>query len=469
MYLYNSATHKKEEFKTHTPGRVEMYTCGPTVYHFAHIGNLRSYIMEDVLEKFLRWSGYDVNRVMNITDVGHLTSDADEGEDKMLKGARREHKTVMEIAQFYTDAFFADCKKLNIKYPDVVQPATGLIDDYIRIISRLLEKGYAYVAGGNVYFDTSKLERYYVFNDHNEEDLAVGVREGVEEDPNKRNKNDFVLWFTKSKFEDQALKWDSPWGVGYPGWHIECSGISLKYNGEYLDLHCGGVDNAFPHHTNEIAQSESYLGHPWCPQWFHVHHLNTSDGKMSKSKGEFLTVSLLEQKGYDPLAYRYFCLQSHYRKALVFTWENLDNAKAAYDKLVARVAALSGEGTVDEGAVERFKNDFLEAVGNDLNTSLGVTALYDVLKAGVNDATKRATLDSFDQVLGLELLSHADALKAQQAAPVEGAEEIEALIAKRLEAKRAKNWAEADAIRDQLRAMGVEIKDGKDGTTWTRI
>ena len=469
MKIYNSATHTKEEFVPHEPGKVSMYTCGPTVYHFAHIGNLRSYIMEDVLEKLLRYAGYDVTRVMNITDVGHLASDADTGEDKMLKGAQREHKTVMEIAQFYTDAFFADCKKLNIKYPDVVQPATGMIGDYIKVISSLIDRGYAYFAGGNVYFDTSKLEKYYVFNDHDEEDLAVGVREGVEEDANKRNKNDFVLWFTKSKFEDQALKWDSPWGVGYPGWHIECSCISMKYLGEHLDIHCGGIDNAFPHHTNEIAQSESYLGHPWCRQWFHVHHLNTNSGKMSKSSGEFLTVSLLEEKGYDPLVYRFFCLQSHYRKGLVFSWENLDNAKAAYDKLVARVAALSGEGTVDEGAVERFKNDFLEAVGNDLNTSLGVTALYDVLKAGVNDATKRATLDSFDQVLGLELLSHADALKAQQAAPVEGAEEIEALIAKRLEAKRAKNWAEADAIRDQLRAMGVEIKDGKDGTTWTRI
>ena len=260
MYLYNSATHKKEEFKTHTPNHVEMYTCGPTVYHFAHIGNLRSYIMEDVLEKYLRFSGYSVNRVMNITDVGHLTSDADEGEDKMVKGAKREHKTVMEIAKFYTDAFFADCKKLNIKRPDVVQPATGLIDDYIKIITKLLDTGYAYIAGGNVYFDTSKLSRYYIFNDHNEEDLAVGVREGVEEDENKKNKNDFVLWFTKSKFEDQALKWDSPWGVGYPGWHIECSGISMKYNGEYLDLHCGGVDNAFPHHTNEIRPERELSG-----------------------------------------------------------------------------------------------------------------------------------------------------------------------------------------------------------------
>ena len=470
MKLYNSASHKKEDFVPHTPGKVAMYTCGPTVYHFAHIGNLRSYIMEDVLEKFLRYDGYDVNRVMNITDVGHLASDADTGEDKMVKGAKREHKSVLEIAQFYTDAFFADCKKLNIKYPDVVQPATGMIDSYIKVITKLMDTGYAYFAGGNVYFDTSKLKQYYVFNDHDEEDLAVGVREGVEEDPNKRNKNDFVLWFTKSKFEDQALKWDSPWGVGYPGWHIECSCISMKYNGEYLDIHCGGIDNAFPHHTNEIAQSEAYLGHPWCKYWMHVHHLNTNDGKMSKSKGEFLTVSLLEEKGYDPLVYRFFCLQSHYRKGLVFSWENLDNAKVAYDKLVARVAALSDDpAPVDEEAAARYKAAFIEAVSNDLNTSLGVTALYDVLKADTNDATKRALIGSFDQVLGLSLLEKAAALKEKEAAPVEGAEEIETLIAKRLEAKKAKDWATADAIRDQLKEMGVEIKDSKDGTTWTRV
>ena len=470
MKLYNSASHKKEEFVPHEPGKVTMYTCGPTVYHFAHIGNLRSYLMEDVLEKFLRYDGYDVKRIMNITDVGHLASDADTGEDKMVKGAKREHKSVMEIAKFYTDAFFADCKKLNIKYPDVVQPATGMIDDYIKVITKLLDTGYAYVAGGNVYFDTSKLEKYYVFNDHDEEDLAVGVREGVEEDTNKRNKNDFVLWFTKSKFEDQALKWDSPWGVGYPGWHIECSCISMKYLGEHLDIHCGGIDNAFPHHTNEIAQSEAYLGHPWCRYWMHVHHLNTSHGKMSKSSGEFLTVSLLEEKGYDPLVYRFFCLQSHYRKGLVFSWENLDNAKVAYDKLVARVAALADDpAPVDEEAAARYKAAFIEAVGNDLNTSLGVTALYDVLKADVNDATKRALIGSFDTVLGLSLLEKAAALREKAAAPVEGAEEIEALIAKRLEAKKAKDWATADAIRDQLKEMGVEIKDSKEGTTWTRV
>ncbi len=482
MYLYNSATHRKEAFQPHTPGRVEMYTCGPTVYHFAHIGNLRSYIMEDVLEKYLRYAGYDVNRVMNITDVGHLASDADTGEDKMLKGAKRENKTVMDIARFYTEAFFEDCRKLNIKTPDVVQPATGLIDEYIKIISRLVDTGYAYLAGGNVYFDSSKLARYYIFNAHDEEDLAVGVREGVEEDANKRNRNDFVLWFTKSKFEDQALKWDSPWGVGYPGWHIECSGISMKYNGEYLDLHCGGVDNAFPHHTNEIAQSESYLGHPWCRHWFHVHHLNTGDGKMSKSKGEFLTVSLLEEKGYDPLAYRYFCLQSHYRKALVFTWENLDNAVAAYNKLVSRVAALTPGGDADQAVFAQYREKFLQQVGNDLNTSMAVTAVYDVLKAQTSDATKLALIGDFDQVLSLGLLEKAAALR-EKAAQVqssaaagggytvtgEGDAEVDALVMKRYEAKKARDFAEADRIRDELRARGIEITDMKDGACWKRV
>ena len=473
MKLYNSLSHEKEEFVPNEPGKVSLYTCGPTVYHFAHIGNLRSYLMEDVLEKYLRYAGYDVTRVMNITDVGHLASDADTGEDKMLKGAKREHKTVMEIAQFYTDAFFADCAKLNIKTPDVVQPATGMIPEYIKVITKLLDTGYAYLAGGNVYFDTSKLQKYYVFNDHDEENLAVGVRDSVEEDANKRNKADFVLWFTKSKFEDQALKWDSPWGVGYPGWHIECSCISMKYLGERLDIHCGGIDNAFPHHTNEIAQSEAYLGHPWCKYWFHVHHLNTTGGKMSKSKGEFLTVSLLEEKGFDPMVYRLFCLQSHYRKALTFSWENLENAKAAYEKLVARVAALTQEGEVDEAAAAGLKARFDEALGNDLNTSLGVTALYDVLKADVNDATKRALIASFDTVLGLRLLEHAAALQeqAQTAAGASGEEdgEIQALVDERAEAKKTKDFARADALRAQLAEMGVEVTDTPQGPVWKRV
>ena len=469
MELYNTLSHKVEEFVPHTPGKVKLYTCGPTVYHYAHIGNLRSYIMEDVLEKFLRYEGWDVHRVMNITDVGHLASDADTGEDKMLKGAKREHKSVMEIAKFYTDAFFADCEKLNIKTPDVVEPATDCIGEYIKIVSGLIDKGYAYLAGGNVYFDTSKLGRYYIFNDHDEEDLAVGVREGVEEDTNKRNKNDFVLWFTKSKFEDQALKWDSPWGVGYPGWHIECSCISMKYLGEYLDIHCGGIDNAFPHHTNEIAQSEAYLGHPWCKYWFHVLHLNDARGKMSKSKGGFLTVSLLEEKGYNPLVYRMFCLQSHYRKPLTFSFESLDNAAQAYQRLAQRIGGLSQEGEPDLFAAKPYQEKFKEALGSDLNTSLGLTVVYDVLKAELSDATKRYLVADFDQVLDLGLLEAAEQAMRPQGAevPQELAEKIEGLIAKRAEARKAKDWAAADAIRDELTAMGVVMKDTANGVEWS--
>ena len=468
MQLYNSATRRKDELVPNEPGKIKMYTCGPTVYHFAHIGNLRTYIMEDVLEKYLRFTGLDVMRVMNITDVGHLSSDGDTGEDKMLKGAKREHKTVMEIAKFYTDAFFSDCEKLNIKTPDVVEPATGCIPEFIALVEGLLEKGYAYEAGGNIYFDTSKLEQYYVFNNFEEEDLEVGVREGVEEDGNKRNKADFVLWFTKSKFDDQELKWDSPWGIGYPGWHIECSGISLKHCGEYLDIHCGGIDNAFPHHTNEIAQSEAYLGHKWCNHWMHVHHLNTTGGKMSKSKGEFLTVSLLEEKGYDPMAYRFFCLQSHYRKNLVFSWENLDNAAVAYKKLIARVASVlkDADGEVDKAAFDAARAAFCEALDNDMNTSLAVTALYDVFKLSANNATKLALVEEFDKVLTLNLIKAAQAedQKDESGADAALVAEIEALIAARAEAKKNKNYAEADRIRNDLAARGITLIDTKDGT-----
>lgn len=473
MNIYNTLTHKVEEFVPNEAGKVAMYTCGPTVYHFAHIGNLRSYIMEDVLEKYLRYVGYDVKRVMNITDVGHLTSDGDTGDDKMLKGAKREHKTVMEIAKFYTDAFFEDCRKLNIKRPDVVAPATECIDDFIKVISALIEKGYAYEAGGNIYFDTSKLEDYYVFHNFNEEDLEVGVREGVEEDSNKRNKADFVLWFTKSKFDSQELKWESPWGVGYPGWHIECSCISMKNLGEYLDIHCGGVDNIFPHHTNEIAQSEAYLGHKWCNYWFHVHHLNTNSGKMSKSKGEFLTVSLLESKNYAPLVYRFFCLQSHYRKSLVFTYENLDNAKTAYDKLVAKVAQLvkaADKGEVEQAEFDWLKGLFTAAMDEDINTSNAITALYDVLKADVNAATKLALINDFDRVLSLDLVKSAEALAAEEeknAADIPA--EVTALVEKRQAARKAKDFAEADRLRDEIAALGYSVKETRQGTEITKL
>ena len=492
MKLYNTLTRTRDEFVTHEPGKCKMYTCGPTVYHFAHIGNLRSYIMEDVLEKYLRYTGLDVTRCMNITDVGHLSSDADTGEDKMLKGAKREKKTVMEIAQFYTDAFFADCNKLNIKIPEIVVPATSMIPEFIEMVEKLIEKDYAYVAEGNVYFDTSKLDEYYVFNKQDAEDLEVGVREGVEEDLAKRNKTDFVLWFTKSKFEDQELKWDSPWGVGYPGWHIECSAISVKNLGEYLDIHCGGIDNAFPHHTNEIAQSEAYLGHEWCGHWFHVLHLNTNTGKMSKSSGEFLTVSLLEEKGFNPLVYRLFCLQSHYRKSLVFSWEGMEGTKTAYNKLIAKIAALKLDDAseIEADAFASLKQRFVDAMDNDLNTALAVTAVYDVMKAKTNDATKVALLRDFDTVLSLGLIEEAakvreanqKAAEAAKNAPAaalvitcttEGVDDetkakVEALINDRADAKKAKDFAKADAIRDELTAMGVTIVDVKGGVNWSK-
>lgn len=468
MILYNTLGQTKQEFIPYNEKKVKMYTCGPTVYHFAHIGNLRTYIMEDVLEKYLRYSGYDVTRVMNITDVGHLSSDADTGEDKMLAGAKREHKSVMEIAKFYTDAFFADCEKLNIKTPDVVEPATNCIDEFITMVSTLLEKDYAYIAGGNVYFDTSKLDNYYVFGNFKEEDLAVGVRDSVDEDENKKNKSDFVLWFTKSKFDDQELKWDSPWGIGYPGWHIECSSISIKHLGGELDIHCGGIDNAFPHHTNEIAQSEAYLGHPWCKYWFHVLHLNDARGKMSKSKGDFLTVSLLESKNYNPLAYRMFCLQSHYRKPLTFSYESLDNVEKAYSKLIKRVSALNNDMDINEENLAPYRKSFADAMDNDLNTSLGLTCVYDVLKAtDINDAEKFKLIDEFDYVLSLNLTTAKTAVTDENNGVSDDlAQKVEELIAKRAEAKKNKDWATADAIRDELKAMNITIIDTPQGAEW---
>ena len=483
--FYNTLTRKIDTLIPNEEGKIAMYTCGPTVYHFAHIGNLRTYIMEDVLEKALRFVGYDVKRVMNITDVGHLSSDADTGEDKMVSGAKREHKSVMEIAKFYTDAFFADCDMLHIKRPDVVEPATNCIPEFIHMIEVLLEKGYAYQAGGNVYFDTGKLADYFVFSSGIEkEQLQVGVRDDVEEDANKRNKNDFVLWFTRSKFEDQALKWESPWGTGYPGWHIECSCISMKHLGDRMDIHCGGVDNIFPHHTNEIAQSESFLGHKWCNYWFHVNHLNDKSGKMSKSKGDFLTVSLLKEKGYDPLVYRMFCLQSHYRKPLEFSYEIMDNTAAAYKKLTKRIGELSQEGTRDDAAYQMYRARFEEAIGSDLNTSMAITVIYDLLKADINDRTKYELVRDLDTVLSLNLIAAAEASKRSElsAAGVDAGlgQWIEEKIAARAEAKEELARAASDgvtlhclgqlihnaSVTEELAAKGVTIKDTREGVVW---
>ncbi len=460
MKLYNTLNKRIEEFIPNNKEEVKLYTCGPTVYHYAHIGNLRTYIEEDILEKTLTYLGYKVKRVMNITDVGHLTSDADTGEDKMLKGAKREHKSVLEIADMYTKAFFEDADKLNIKKPETVIPATSCVDEYIKIIEKLISDGYAYLANGNVYFDTSKLKEYYVLTNHQADEIIIGARENVEEDINKKNKTDFVLWFTKSKFEDQELKWNSPWGMGYPGWHIECSGISTKYLGEYLDIHCGGVDNIFPHHTNEIAQSETYLGHKWCNYWFHVEHLNDQSGKMSKSSGEFLTVSLLESKGYNPLAYRLFCLQSHYRKQLMFTYEGLDSTEIAYKKLKSKTLSLINNGELNNDQFNKYDNLFKDALSDDLNTANAITLLYDLLKDNeVNDKTKIELISAWDEVLSLDLLKEESNIH-------EDHDYIILKIEERRNAKLEGNYSLADSIRKELLSKGIELMDTKEGTTY---
>lgn len=461
MKLYNTLTRKVEDFIPHEEGKVKMYTCGPTVYHFAHIGNLRTYIFEDILEKGLKYLGYEVKRVMNITDVGHLTSDGDTGEDKMAKGAAREGKTVYEIAQFYTEAFFNDCNKLNIKRPNIVEPASHHIDTYIEMISKMLDEGYAYISNGNVYFDVSKANDYYQLSGKNPEDLMIGVRDTVEEDQAKKNQADFVLWFTDSKFGNQDMRWDSPWGLGYPGWHIECSGISGKYLGEYLDIHCGGVDNVFPHHTNEIAQSEAYFGHKWCNYWVHGEHLNDQTGKMSKSKGEFLTVSLLEEKGYDPLSYRYFCLGSHYRKVLVFSYDALDQAATAYKKLKQKISKLDRTPDLHEGKIDYYQDKFKEAIANDLNTSSMLTLVYDVLKDDeLTDFTKLYLIDDFDKVLSLNLIEE------EKSVDTNFEEYILSKIEERNQAKKNKNYALADSIRDELLEKGIRLVDSREGTTY---
>ena len=463
MKIYNTLTRTIEEFKPINKDMVTMYTCGPTVYHYAHIGNLRTYINEDVLEKTLKYIGYNVKRVMNITDVGHLTSDADTGDDKMLKGAKRENKTVLEIADYYTEEFKKDAAKLNIAWPEIVIPATSMIDEYIKFIEKLESDGYAYFKGGNVYFDTSKLKEYYVLTNHTEDSLIEAVRDDVELDENKKNKTDFVLWFTKSKFDSQELKWDSPWGVGYPGWHIECSCISLKYLGEYLDIHCGGVDNIFPHHTNEIAQTESFIGHKWCNYWFHPEHLNDATGKMSKSKGEFLTVSLLESKGYNPLAYRLMCLGSHYHKQLVFTYDSLDSVTNAYNKLLNKIKGIKkDDSNINYEEAKVYQDKFKSELENDLNTANAVTVLYDVLKSDLNNNTKLYLIEDFDKVLSLDLLK-------KDEVDSELLNYINKKIEERKEAKINKNYDLADSIRKELEEKGIILKDTREGTVFEKI
>lgn len=463
FYVYNTMTRNKDEFIPVVQDKVGMYTCGPTVYNYAHIGNLKTYIFEDVLKKSLEYVGYKVKHVMNITDVGHLQSDGDEGEDKMALGASREKKTVWEIARFYEDAFMDDCRKLNIKRPTVVCRATDHIEEMIKFIQVLEEKGYTYEANGNVYFEIDKFKDYTKLANLSIDELEAGSR--IEVDANKKNPLDFVLWFTNSKFKNQIMQWDSPWGRGFPGWHLECSTMSMKYLGKKIDIHCGGIDHIPVHHTNEIAQSEAYTGEKWVNYWMHAEFLVLNDGKMSKSKGDFLTIKRLEEEGFTALDYRYFILQSRYRKQLLFTFENLDDARKSFRALKKRVAAVLEN--VDESLeirqsnIEEYRENFKKQISDDLNIPNAFTVLLDVLKSDeLNNKEKRFLVEEFDKVLSLDLMVVEKDLSSVDV------ELVNSLIVDRNEARKNKDYQKADEIRNKLLEMNIEILDNKEGTTW---
>lgn len=490
LRLYNTMGRKMEDFVPITPGKAGFYGCGPTVYNYAHIGNLRAYVFLDILDKTLSFLGYDVTHVMNITDIGHLSGDADEGEDKMVKTAKERGQSVLEIAQFYTDAFFEDFKKLHIRRPDVVCKATEHVQDMIDLIKRLEEKGHTYMAGGNLYFDVSTFPDYGKLACLNLDDLKAGAR--VEVDQNKKNPFDFVLWFTNSKFENQALVWDSPWGVGYPGWHIECSAMSMKYLGEQIDIHTGGIDHIPIHHTNEIAQSEGATGKKWVNYWLHNEFLviakekgQDAEDKMSKSSGNFLTLQSLIDKGYDPLDYRFFLLGAHYRSQVAFSWPAMDSAKNARKALNQRIAKVieqnKGDTSTEEEivlsqAAQVHLDKFTAALENDLATPQALSALQGAVKDNTIEPKEILYLvKKMDEVLSLALLEQAEAFYKEKTEVKEThlsdseAEEIRQLLEERTAAKQAKNYARADEIRTELTNRGIQIIDTPQGPQWKMI
>ncbi len=464
VFLYNTMSRSLETFQPMQGNEVGLYSCGPTVYNYAHIGNLRTFLFEDLLKRTLQVSGFTVNHVMNITDVGHLTGDGDEGEDKIEKMANQTHKTVWEIAQFYTDAFFNDYDALNLIRPKVVCKATDHIQQMIDLIKRLEDGGHTYVSGGNVYFSIDSIPDYGKLARLDLSSLQTAVREDVQADDNKKNSKDFVLWFTKSKHGEQAMMWDSPWGRGFPGWHIECSAMSMYYLGESFDIHCGGIDAIPVHHTNEIAQSEAATGKEWVKYWMHGEFLLDETGKMSKSKGEFLTLSLLKSKGFDPMDYRYFCLGGHYRSQLKFSFEALETAKTArsnvYDRIRRMLAAGAKNTSLDGEKALEYKNAFLEHIQHDLNSPRALADLWGVLKDDTLSIDEKYSLAMFfDQVFGLGLQTIEK--PEEESFP----EEALALLQKRVEAKKEKNWALADSLRSELDAMGFMVKDSPAGSS----
>lgn len=466
LKLYNTLSRNVEKFIPIEEKRVKMYTCGPTVYNYAHIGNLRTYIFEDVLKRTLKYNGYEVDHVMNITDVGHLQSDGDTGEDKMEMGAKRENKSVLDIARFYEGKFLKDLKSLNIQVANHIPRATDHVKEMIELIEKLEKRGYTYIANNNVYFSIDKFEDYNKLANLSLEEMNAGNR--VEVDIYKQNPLDFVLWFTNSKFENHILQWDSPWGVGFPGWHVECSAMAIKYLGEYMDIHCGGIDHIPVHHTNEIAQSEGALGHKWVNYWLHGEFLILDKGKMSKSSGSFITLNSLIENNVDPLVYRYYVLQSKYRKPLVFSYDRLKDASNSFEILKNKIKLINdnvdNEILINENIIKEYKNRFLKYINDDLNIANGFTLLHEVIKSeNLNNKEKKIIIDDFDKVFGLKLNELND---DKEKLDKDFVNKINLLIKERQAARKNKDYKKSDEIRDYLLQNNIEIMDNKDNTTW---
>lgn len=469
MKLYNTLSKEKEELKPIHKEWVGLYTCGPTVYHFAHIGNLRTYIFEDILERALEYKGYAVRRVMNITDVGHLTGDSDAGDDKMEKAAQSEKKSPEEIARFYTDAFFEDLEKLNVLIPDIIAPATAHIREQIALIQTLFQKDFAYDTPQAVYFDVSKFKNYGKLSGQSLEDKMVGAREDVVVDTEKRNAADFALWFKlEGKFKKHLLHWPSPWGEGFPGWHIECSAIARHFLGQPFDIHTGGVDHIGTHHTNEIAQSEAAYDEPLANLWLHGEHLVINEAKMAKSEGNFLTLSELEKKGYHPLVFRYLVLGAHYRTKLNFAWESLDAARNGLDHLYREINDCARQAKKElhrkseeplgpeEKDIQDYQNLFTNAVEDDLNTPKALAALQEVLRSSLKTRHKLALILKFEEVLGLRLDIPMEYFP-------ENDEKIVKMLGEYGELRDNKQFVQSDALRKKIEGLGYVVRDTEQG------
>lgn len=458
LKLYNTLTKQKEEFKPLEGNEVRIYTCGPTVYSFAHIGNFRAYVFMDTLRRVLKENGYTLKHVMNITDVGHLESDADEGEDKMEKAARKENKDPYEIAAYYTDIFFRDMGRLNIERPEIIAKATDHISDMLEFVKILVKNGYAYETSKAIYFDISKLDKYPVLSNRNLDDQIAGAR--VDVDPEKRNPYDFAVWIKAP--ENHIMKWESPWGLSYPGWHLECSAMGRKYLGDEFDIHTGGVDHIPTHHENEIAQSKGCTGHIPAKRWMHVEFLQVDGGKMSKSLGNTYTLDQLQEKGIEPLAYKMFCYTAHYRTKLNFTFEGALSTQKALNRLrEGYLTHLQNDEKIDEEEIKEYKQRFLDAVNDDLNMPLAMGIVWEVVRNNKKSKQFAELLLEFDRILGLDLENSKKYLEEQE--KVELPKEILELVEQRKIARENKDWAESDRIRDVLKEKGYTVKDTKEG------